>query len=309
MPRWSGCPIVVTVHDCTFLDHPEWHERSKVLVFSRALRQAARHAAVVVCPSETTAERFKALCHPVGPVLVIPHGVDHGRFTPVEPESGADASQLVRLGVRGRYVLHVGTLEPRKDVPSLLRAFARLVAGSAGTGTSPAGGELSLVLVGPTGWAGSEVAKALGEQPDAVARRVLRLGYVPDESLPALLRSCAAFVYASFQEGFGVPVLEALACGAPVVTSRGTVMDELAGGAAVLATPGDSTSLAEAIEEALRGGAAGAERRGAGLARVSPMTWEASASGHIAAYRLAATRCRRAARPSMAGSTGEPAPR
>ncbi|HTW98903.1 MAG TPA: glycosyltransferase family 1 protein [Acidimicrobiales bacterium] len=288
MPRWSGRPNVVTVHDCTFIDHPEWHERSKVLVFTRALRQAARHAAAVVCPSETTAERFRALCHPAGTVLVVPHGVDHGRFAPVEPEPGADAARLAdlaRLGIRPPYVLHLGTLEPRKDVATLVRAFARLAAGTGSPRLD--GGDLSLVLAGLSGWGGEDLERALGELPEGLARRIVRPGYVADAALPALLRSCSAFVYASLEEGFGVPVLEALACGAPVVTSRGTVMAEVAGEAALLAAPGDAAALAAALEAALEGGEDRARRRLAGLRQVEPMTWEASAAGHVAAYRFA----------------------
>lgn len=283
MPRFGGRPTVVTVHDCTFLDHPEWHERSKVLVFSRALRLAARRAAVTVCPSSTTAERFSALCSPVGPVLVVPHGVDHARFTPLEPVPGADDAELARLGVHEPFVLHLGTLEPRKDVATLLRAFGALV------GREQAGGEqLSLVLAGPPGWGGGELERAFGELPEATRRRVGRLGYVPDNALPTLLRRAAVVVYASLEEGFGVPVLEALACGAPLVTTKDSVMAEVAGEAAVLAAPADPASLATAIEDARSGGVAAEERRAAGLATAVTMTWEASARGHVAAYRLAA---------------------
>jgi glycosyltransferase involved in cell wall biosynthesis len=286
LPRGSSAPSVVTVHDCTFLDHPEWHEPSKVLLFSHALRLAARRAAVVVCPSAATAERFRALCAPAGEVLVVPHGVDHSRFTPVEPEPGADAAQLGRLGVRRPFVFHLGTLEPRKDVPTLLRAFGRLTA-RADAGATGAR-ELSLVLAGPPGWGGSPLEKALGELPVQARSRVVRLGYVEDGALPALLRASSAFVYASHEEGFGVPVLEALACGAPVVTSQGTVMAEVAAGAAVLSAPGDVASLAGAIEAVLAGGKDAEWRRQAGLASAATMTWAASADGHIAAYRLAA---------------------
>ncbi len=286
LPRWMRRPGVVTVHDCTFIDHPEWHERSKVAFFTRALHRAARHAAVVVCPSETTAERFRLLCSPRGPVLVVPHGVDHERFRPEEPRPGGDAAELDGLGVAEPYVLHVGTLEPRKDVATLLRAFARLAGGH-----GPAGGgghELSLVLAGPTGWGTAQVTAAYRDLPEHVRGRIVRLGYVADEALPALLRRAAAFVYASLEEGFGVPVLEALACGAPLVTSQRTVMAEVAGDAAVLSVAGDADSLSSAIEEVLAGGEGRQHRRAAGLRRAAPMTWAASAGGHLAAYRLAA---------------------
>jgi glycosyltransferase involved in cell wall biosynthesis len=291
LPLRLSRPSVVTVHDCTFLDHPEWHERSKVLVFSHELRRAARVADVVVCPSRLTAERFSELCAPAGEVLVVPHGVDHERFRPSEAEEGHDDAVLARLAVRRPYLLHVGTLEPRKDVGTLLRAFAEL-AGAPGTGGGGAGSELSLVLAGPSGWGGAGIAAAESELPVALRRRVRRLGYVADADLPALMRRAACFVYASLEEGFGVPVLEALACGAPVVTSRGTVMAEVAGAAALCSVPGDASSLAAALAEALAGSDAAQRRREAGIERAATMTWEASARGHVEAYRLAAARAR-----------------
>lgn len=277
MPARPPVPVVVTVHDLTFYDHPEWHERSKVLVFRRALRRAAKRADLVVCVSAPTAERFSELCRPTAPVRVIPHGVDHDRFGPRELAPGADVACCRELGVPERYVLHLGTIEPRKNLIAVLAAFERVAANDAG---------LELVLVGREAWGSAALDEALGASP--VAGRVRRLGYVRDEALPSLLRRAGVVVYPAFEEGFGLPALEALACGAPLVTSDGSVMAKNAAGAALTVPPRDVEALAEAIAIALAGGADLAYRRRLGLEVAARYSWEASAAAHLAAYRDAA---------------------
>lgn len=274
VPLGLDVPVVVTVHDMTFHDHPEWHERSKVPYFRRALRRAAHAADLVVCVSAATAERFVAVYAPSVPVVVIPHGVDHARFRP--DDTGDDVAVLAHLGVRPPYLLHLGTLEPRKDVPTLLSAFSALAA------EHP---ELTLVLAGREGWGTSVLDEMLAASP--VAGRVQRLGYVADRALPALLRAAATVVYPSLEEGFGLPALEALACGAPLVTTAGSVMAETAGAAAVLARPGDAESLAGAITAALSGDG-GPERRRLGLVIAGRHRWDTAAAAHLEAYRRVA---------------------
>ncbi len=285
MPERARVPRVVTMHDLTFLDHPEWHERSKVVVFRRAIRVAARRADAIVCVSRLTALRLEALCAPTGRVFVVPHGVDHERFGPEPPAAGpgegagSDDELLRRLGVRAPYVLFVGTLEPRKAVPDLVAAFDR-VAG--------ARGDLSLVLAGRPGWGTEAVEHAI--RGARFGDRIIRTGYVPDEAVPALLRRAAAVAYPALEEGFGLPALEALACGAPLVTTAGTAMAEVTGGAAVLVTPGSVPELADALEQVLRAGGDVEQRRRLGLEVAAAHTWEASAAHHVCAYRWAATR-------------------
>lgn len=281
MPERSKVPVVVTVHDCTYFDHPEWHERSKVLLFRRAIRLAARRAAVVVCVSETTARELQAIVPVAGTVVVAPHGVDHARFSP-EPGAGGDGPLLRRAGVEpGRpYVLFVGTVEPRKDVASLVAAFAEV---------ADADPEPLLVIAGRRGWKEAAVDAALA----AASRhrdRIVTTGYVDDECVPALLRNAAVAAYPSLAEGYGLPALEALACGAPLVTTSGTAMAELAGEAAVLVPPGDPMALAAAVSALLAAGhndpSVGARRQlGFDVARAR--TWEDSAARHVDAYRSA----------------------
>ena len=273
MPERSRLPRVVTIHDLTFFDHPEWHERSKVPVFRRAMRVAARHADALVCVSRTTAERLQAILDPVAPVHVVPHGVDLDRFRP-DGNPLADLALLAPLGVQPPYIVWVGTIEPRKDVPTLIRAFDVMAS---------AHPELSLVLAGGAGWGTDAVGAAL-----AVARhadRVVRTGYVADEAMPALLRQSTAVAYPSLEEGFGLPALEALACQAPLVTTTGSAMEEVARSSALLVEPGDARALAGALDMLARGDAGLAVRQGRGLAVALRHTWAASAQGHVEVYR------------------------
>jgi glycosyltransferase involved in cell wall biosynthesis len=283
MPERSSVPTVVTVHDLSFFEAPEWHERSKVLVFKRAIARAARAAAAVVCPSQVTADELARWCRVDAELFVAPHGVDTAVFRPDEPRPGADRAALNAVDRRladGRpYLLFVGTLEPRKDVPTLVGAFARVAA------RHP---DALLVLAGGAGWGLDAVEEAIAAS--GVGASILRTGYVQDETVPALLRSASAAVYPALYEGFGLPALEALACGVPLVTTSGTAMEEVAGDAAVLIPPGDLEALAEAIDAELAGGPGGASseaRRRRGLDIASAHTWARSADLHLPAYRHA----------------------
>jgi glycosyltransferase involved in cell wall biosynthesis len=288
MPRRSAVPAVVTVHDLSFFDAPAWHERSKVVLFRRAIERAARDAAVVVCPSRVTADGLHRWCRVTAEVVVAPHGVDADRFRPDEPSPGWDAALLASLDHRltaGRQLLvFVGTLEPRKDVPALVRAFSAVAA------RHP---EALLVLAGGRGWGGDAVDAAV--TVSGLAPRVVRTGYVDDAAIPALLRSATAVVYPSLYEGFGLPALEALACGARLVTTSGTAMEEVAGTSALLVPPGDVGALGDVLDAVLGGrddDRAVSTRRATGFAVAAAHTWEASADLHVGAYRAAAARGR-----------------
>jgi glycosyltransferase involved in cell wall biosynthesis len=281
MPERSPVPVVVTIHDCTFFDHPEWHEPTKVRFFRRAIRVAADRADALVCVSQTTARDLAEVCPVAAPVVIAPHGVDHNRFSPRPPSPGFDDAALRRIGIEpgDRFVLFVGTVEPRKDVPTLIRAFSALADDER---------DVRLVLAGRRGWGTRPVDEAL-----AATRhrdRITWTGYVQDDAVPSLLRKASAVAYPSLSEGYGLPALEALACGAPLVTTRDTAMAELAGDAATLVDRGDPEGLADALAAVLRAAddPEASWRREVGIARAGARTWGASAARHVEAYRIAA---------------------
>jgi glycosyltransferase involved in cell wall biosynthesis len=276
MPLRAALPCVVTVHDMTFFDHPEWHERSKVIYFRRMIRAAARRAKVVVCVSGYTADRFRALTNPVAEVLVAHHGVDHDRFGTTADEA-ADRALLAPHGIEPPYIGFASTIEPRKNVPTLVRAFAQVAA------THP---ELRLVLAGADGWGARDAREAIAGS--GVATRVLRPGYLSGDTIAALFRRAAVVAYPSFEEGFGLPALEGLACGAAVVTTAGSALGEVVGDAALLAPPDDPSGLADAISRVLDDAGLSARLRAAGPTRAAQFTWERCAEQHLEAYAHAA---------------------
>jgi glycosyltransferase involved in cell wall biosynthesis len=267
-------PGVVTIHDLTFFDHPEWHEPAKVRYFRRMIRASAKRAAVLVCVSQFTADRLQEVLAPKVPVIVAPHGIDTGRFRPAEHpdvDAAADEAMLAALGLRPPFIAFVGTVEPRKNIVGLIRAVEHLPS------------EMTLVIAGQDGWGTDEVDAAM----EASTRTVLRLGYVEPDVVPALYRRAAAVAYPALAEGFGLPALEAVACGARLVTSSGTSMEELVGSAAILVPPGDDEALAEALELAVNGLG---PVPSAGPALAAAFSWEASADRHLEAYHLALAR-------------------
>jgi glycosyltransferase involved in cell wall biosynthesis len=278
MPERASLPKVVTVHDLSLVEHPGWHQPVKVAFFRRAIQTAARRSDGLIAVSRATAERLIALFAPRVPVHVIPHGVDLARFRPLDAddETGRvlDRAALRRMGATPPYVAFVGTLEPRKDVPTLVRAFDRLAA------TVPG---LTLVLAGGPGWGTRAVEAAV--KAAIHGRRVRLPGYISEEQKAALLRNAAAVAYPSLEEGFGLPALEALACGTPLVTTRGSAMEEVTGDAALLVPPGDPDALARALEAAVSGDGEVGRRRTMGLEVAARYTWEASARDHAAVYR------------------------
>ena len=245
MPTTRRTPVVVTIHDLTFFDRPEVHEAAKVRFFRHAIERAAREAGCLVCVSQRTADDLARNVAVEVPVVVATHGIDHDRFKPTPPAPGADAAELELLGLdpQARRIVALGTLEPRKGVTTLIAAATpHLVAGALD----------ELVLAGQRGWGVEEIDRAIESSP--AADRIVQLGYVRDDSVPALLRSAAAVAYPSLDEGFGLPALEALACGCPLITTAGSVMADLCGDAPWLVEAGNADALSEAIAEVLRAG-------------------------------------------------------
>jgi glycosyltransferase involved in cell wall biosynthesis len=248
-PGRSSVPLVVTVHDLAVLRHPEAFNRW-TRAYSRVFVPRAVHAArCVIAVSEfTKRELIDLLRVPEERIRVVPNAV---------------GQPFVADGPRadGEYVLAVGTLEPRKNIPRLAEAARE------------AGVELR--VAGAPGWGDVRVS----------GDGVRFLGFVPDDELARLYRGSLCVAYASLYEGFGIPVLEALACGAPVVTSSGTAMAEVADGAAVLVDPHDCDAIAAGIGEAIR---RRDELRALGPERARAFSWRSSAEATAAVYHEAA---------------------
>jgi glycosyltransferase involved in cell wall biosynthesis len=263
-PPAARARTIITVHDLSYLIVPQYADPGLRRYLTAAVPRALRRAAHVVAVSEATRrDLITRLGLPPERVSTVYNGVDP-RFRPLDP--AARAAARARLGLPERFVLTLGTLEPRKNHLGLLRAFARLA------GAEP---DLALVVGGRRGWLDQPIfdeVRRLG-----LEERVRFLGGVPDDDLPALYAAATAFAYPSWYEGFGLPPLEALACGVPVVASRAGALPEVCGEAALLVKPGDTDALAAALARALGDAALRAELARRGPAQAARFTWPATA--------------------------------
>jgi len=259
----------VTVHDIAFLRVPQVSTRRGVSFHRRALEVTRKHADLVLTPSSFT--RVELIREGFSPedVQVAPLGVDMPK-----PRTGADIDAAVAgVGITGPYVLTVGTVEPRKDLPTLVAAVERLVARG-----YP---DLQLLIVGPAGW---------GKVENIERPFVRRLGEQPWPVVDALIRRAAACCIASRYEGFGLPALEAIARGAPLAIAEGSSLEEVVAEAAVLFPPGDVEACSDTIERLLTDDALRAELADLGVARASELTWPRAAQAHVVAYERAVAR-------------------
>jgi glycosyltransferase involved in cell wall biosynthesis len=266
----TGLPLVLTIHDMLPWRYPEMFGRVAVarqrLLVGRVARSADR---ILVGAEYTRRDVVEYLDVSPRRVEVVPHGVD-ARFTPRQ----TDPLRLAhRFGIPpGPFVLWVGTLEPRKNLASLLRAFALV------RRRAP---ETSLVLVGEWGLADAEVERDL----DQLGRSVIRPGFVTDEELSILYSATTCFVFPSLYEGFGLPPLEAMACGTPVMASKAASLPEVVGDAGLLVDPLESEQMAAALERRILDEGLRADLRRRGLERTAGFTWEAAARTLVDVYR------------------------
>jgi len=266
VPPVGRTPMVATVHDLFPVTRPELLTSRGARLLQRGLEIVRDTAAVVMVPTEVVAADCSAFGIAADRVRVVPWGA-----TPVDPQPAEVDVLRAGYGIEGPYVLFVGTLEPRKNLPRLVDAVARL-------GRS----DLTLVVAGPEGW-GEDLP-----DPSASGVRAVLTGHVPSADLPALMAGAAAFCFPSLAEGFGLPVLEAMSAGAPVVTSAGTACAEVAGDAAVLVDPLDVDSIAAGLARVLGDVDLAGRLRAAGRARAATFTWSAVADAALAAYTDAA---------------------
>lgn len=263
VPPAAGAPVVMTVNDLAFVHDPGSFTRNGVRFFRRATEAARRRAAVVVVPSEATAADCRDAGFDADRLRVVPWAHE---AAPATAEAVAEAR--ARHGLPERYGLFVGTLEPRKNLRRLLEAWRA-------TGT-----DVPLVLAGPAGWGDAGI-----EGGDVVP-----VGFVADAERDALFAGAAVVAYPSVREGFGLPVLEAMAQGAPVVTSAGTSTAEVAGDAAVLVDPLDVGSIADGLRQVLDDPSAAEALGERARQRAATFSWVRCADGYVAAYREAIDR-------------------
>jgi glycosyltransferase involved in cell wall biosynthesis len=274
-PLRAGCPVTVTVHDATFFTEPEHYEKSRGTFFRSAIKTSLRRAERVIVPSKATRdELIRLLDADPTRIDVAYHGVDHTAFH--LPAAEEKARVRARLGLTGEYVAFLGAKEPRKNVPNLIRGWVLAVQDLP---EPPA-----LVIAGGQGH-DEEIDRVAGEVPAHL--RLLRPGYLRYADLPGFLGGAVLCAYPSHGEGFGLPVLEAMACGAPVLTTPRLSLPEV-GGDAVAYTKPDAESIAVDLKALLADPERRSQLGSAALSRAKEFSWAASAEAHLASWNRAA---------------------
>lgn len=267
LPFWlrPRRPTVVTVHDLSWLLHPDTHEDRPVHRAQRRFPGMARSATRIITPTETVRRELCAHLR-IAPekVVAIPEAARQP-FTPMAPEE-AQATKA-GLGIGDNFLLYVGTIEPRKDLKTLVRAFEEVAQSQRPT--------LQLVITGRRGWLIDELLARI--QTSSIANRIILTGYLSDEEIRALYSTCRAFIYPSIYEGFGLPPLEAMACGAPVITTRTPSIVEVCGDAALLVEPQSTNELAVAIAHLVDDENARRNYSNSGRRRSAQFSWKQTA--------------------------------
>jgi len=286
-PLRSSCPVTVTVHDATFFTEPEHYDKSRRTFFRSAIKTSLRRAARVIVPSKATRdELIRLLDADPTRIDVAYHGVDPTAFHAPTPEEKARVRARLGLGTTD-YVAFLGAKEPRKNVPSLIRGWIEAVRDRE---QPPA-----LVVAGGQGH-DDEIDQAVAEVPAHL--RLLRPGYLRYTDLPGFLGGALVAAYPSFGEGFGLPILEAMACGAPVLTTPRLSLPEVGGEAVAYTGPHPdeiARDLAALLDDEKRRESLGK----AGASRAKEFTWTSSAEVHIGAWTRAVTQAALVGRQSV----------
>jgi glycosyltransferase involved in cell wall biosynthesis len=276
-PLRASCPVTVTVHDATFFTEPEHYDKSRRTFFRSAIKTSLRRASRVIVPSKATRdELIRLLDADPTRIDVAYHGVDPAAFHAPTPEEKARVRARLGLGETS-YIAFLGAKEPRKNVPNLIRGWALAVADRP---LPPA-----LVIAGGQGH-DDDIDQAVAGVPPHL--RLLRPGYLRFADLPGYLGGALVAAYPSYGEGFGLPILEAMACGAPVLTTPRLSLPEV-GGDAVAYTGPDADEIAQELVRLLDDEPRRAALAEAGLARAREFSWDSSAEVHLAAWGRALT--------------------
>jgi glycosyltransferase involved in cell wall biosynthesis len=293
-PLRRSTRTVVTIHDLGYLRFPEAHTRAHRFYLRLSTLWSARAATRLIAVSSATRDDLVRVARvPAAKITVVHHGLSE-RFRPVEdPETIVAVLERYRLRdtEKGRhgdteaplaYFLYVGTVQPRKNLVRLIEAFAQMVQAN-DPNVQSAICNLQLVIAGKRGWLTEAIERRAVEL--GISERVRFTGYVADEDLPALLSGALAFVLPSLYEGFGMPVLEAMACGAPVLASNTSSLPEVAGDAALLVDPTDTMALTNGLARLAADAELRVDLRARGLARAATFTWDRCAEETLAVLR------------------------
>ncbi len=266
LPRASFCPTIVTIHDLAFLKFPETTRSAHRQRFVWFTRDAIRRATRIIAISESTKRDICQIFN-ASPdrIDVVYHGVDHSVYRP----------EAMRSRRSVPYLLTVGTLQPRKNFGMLMRAFNRLC--------SRWPQRIELLIIGKRGWMWEGIEQQARTGP--YADRIHLLGYVPDEQMPSMYAGAALFVMPSLYEGFGMPPLEAMACGVPVVAANESSLPEVLGNAAMFLDPHDEGAWAEGIQRLLNNPQEAATLRRDGFVQAAKYSWERTARETLNVYR------------------------
>lgn len=271
LPLVHPARSVVTIHDLGYLYFPQAHTFRARQYLNLSTRFSATRASRVIAISQATKNDLgRHYAIPSAKIEVIYHGYDKQRFFPVEAEAARQAARARYNIGPGRFLLYVGTLQPRKNLLRLLEAYASLAG-------QPEFKDLQLVLAGKPGWLAQPILDRAAQLQTSFPGRLLLPGYLAENDLPLLLSAAEAFVFPSLYEGFGMPVLEALACGCPVVCSNSSSLPEVAGEAALYHHPLDTLSLASQLRRLLTRPGLRAEMVHKGLEQAARFSWEGAA--------------------------------
>jgi len=276
-PLWTPCPSVVTIHDMTLWLYPQHHYTKRLLAMRPIIPLAARRAAAIIAVSESAKQDIVRLLGVPAEKVHVVYEAAPPCFRPL-PASPVQAALRQKYGLSERFVLTVGTVEPRKNLVRLLEAFARL--------RKRDGLLHTLVFVGGRGWKDGPVFAAV-ERLD-LGNLVRFLGHVPTTDLVGLYNLAEALAFPSLYEGFGLPAIEAMACGTPVITSRRGALVEVAGNAAQFVDPLEVESIAEGLHRVLCDAAWREELQVNGQAQASRFSWALAAAETLGVYRLVA---------------------
>lgn len=275
-PLRAECPIVVTIHDVAYRTHPEWFSLRDRIVLSCGIAWTIRRARKVIAVSEYTRHEMKEVFPFAEPKIEVTLEAADSRFVKLDA-CQKNEGILKQKGIRLPFILAVGNLQPRKNLSRMIRALAKT--------KKRAGLPHQLVIAGKALWRESEIYRSVRE--NGLENHVVFTGYVPDEDLVQLYNQADVFVYPSLYEGFGLPVIEAMACGTPVVTSDSSSIPEVAGDAAMLVNPEDVESIAQGLETVVTNTSLKEALGRKGVEQARKFTWEKTAEQTLRIYREA----------------------